>query len=278
MRFAATHQSHVVVKISRADVSTSKRRIVFFKKHFFSFIGKYAFKSVIFRGFAECILKKWLSSTSAFNGNAEIAKAYFGDALAFYVPLSIIQNELPDWLTIDDHPCHTLEFFIAHHQLAPLMQPAKYLSLSKQIEALVNADWQAKNTSAYQTLLADANTQPHTRHKVRLDNEAKIQAYFDKIKSLYHSIKTKGLQVHRVGNQANFRGSPIHVGIDADGHLFKLPSGKHRLAIAKILALTSVPVVVSMIHAEWIKKIMLAHHISALEVIHSIEQFLPHDH
>lgn len=278
MHFAASNSSPVVVKISRVDVSTSKKRIAFFKKHLFSFIGKYAFKSFIFRGFAECILKKWLSSTSAFNGDAELAKAYFGDALAFNVPLSLIQNELPDWLAINDCPCHTLQFFIAHYQLTHLLQPAKYLSLSKHIESLVNVDWQVENTSAYQTFLAAADTQPHTRHKIRLDSEAKIQAYFDKIKSLYDSIKTQGLQVQRVANQANFRGSPIYVGIDADGQLFKLPSGKHRLAIAKILGLQSVPVVVNMIHADWIKKNMLKHQLNAVTAILHIKQFLLADH
>jgi hypothetical protein len=278
MRFSAPNPSPVVVKISREQVGVTKKRIAFYKKNLFAIIGKYAKKVSIFNRFAEFFIDKWLSSSSPFMGNAEIAKAYFGATLAFYVPLRLIQKELPDWLAIDNCPCHTLQPFIAHHPLTHLMQPAKYLSLSKQIKTLVNANWQAKNTSVYQTLLAAANTKPHTRHQVRLDNEAKIQAYFDKIKSLYDSIKTQGLQMHSVANQANFRGSPIYVGIDADGQLFKLPSGKHRLAIAKVLELKSVPVVVSMIHADWIKKKMQAHHLSAVQTILYIEQFLLNNH
>lgn len=278
MRFSVSNQNPVVVKVSRAQVSGSKKRITFYKKNLSAVIGKFAKKVCVFNRLADFIINKWLSSSSPFIGDAEIAKAYFGDALAFNVPLKLIQKELPDWLAIDNHPCHTLQPFITHFNLADLLQPAKYVSLSMHIDALVKSDWQAKNTSAYQTFLAAADTQPHTRHKIRLDSEAKIQAYFDKIKSLYDSIKTQGLQVHCEDNRANFRGSPIYVGIDADGQLFKLPSGKHRLAIAKILGLQSVPVVVNMIHADWIKKNMLKHQLNAVTAILHIKQFLLANH
>lgn len=70
-----------------------------------------------------------------------------------------------------------------------------------------------------------------------------------------YAATEKRLKSPREINRFNFRGrGAIGIGIDRDGQLIFLRDGAHRLAIARLHNLESVPVCILLVHSEAIKK------------------------
>lgn len=118
-----------------------------------------------------------------------------------------------------------------------------YKAFEKRIKDGV--EW--KDTEYYRKVLGYAESGKivwQIRSKSDLDNRCK---YLD---SLYESIKEKGYQLSRDINDENFTFDEIDVNIGRDGeYLFQ--NGVHRLSIAKILGINSVPVMVFVRHKKW---------------------------
>jgi hypothetical protein len=77
--------------------------------------------------------------------------------------------------------------------------------------------------------------------------EALIRYYEKRIDPLYEAIQRSGFSPPSLWR----RGQPVHVLIARDGELIWGLGGNHRLAIAKILRLDSVPTRVGVRHLEW---------------------------
>lgn len=81
--------------------------------------------------------------------------------------------------------------------------------------------------------------------------EDELNARWRKIDELYFDIKTRGYKTQRELGNPNYL-DEIAVKIGRDGELL-LADGQHRLAIAKILGLQSIPVIITKRHYEWAK-------------------------
>lgn len=93
--------------------------------------------------------------------------------------------------------------------------------------------------------------------------EEELISDFDRTDELYHEIRTNGYKTRdEIEGELDFDGGPttfeelkkseIAVDIARDGKLLFASSGKHRLAIAKVLDLDTVPVVFICRHEEWL--------------------------
>lgn len=77
-----------------------------------------------------------------------------------------------------------------------------------------------------------------------------IDDYYQNVDALYYDIKQNGIR-YAASNGEKFE--PIHIFIGRDGQLIYSGGGNHRLHIAKILGLESIPVFVMVRHSQWQK-------------------------
>jgi len=88
--------------------------------------------------------------------------------------------------------------------------------------------------------------------------QEEIDNYFKVLISTYHSIKKEGYKTQEELMKEDRHGNydvmnEIRVSIDREGKYILENAGSHRLAIAKLLNLKSVPVIIERIHYEWAK-------------------------
>ena len=76
-------------------------------------------------------------------------------------------------------------------------------------------------------------------------NKDDIILYFKSLIGLFKSIKRKGIKINIENN--------IECMIDKNKNLVKIGGGNHRLAIARILNLKSIPVEIKLIHGDFLK-------------------------
>ncbi len=79
-----------------------------------------------------------------------------------------------------------------------------------------------------------------------------IDRYFKDLLNAYHDIKLNGYKDHKI--LGNSMSKEVNVYIDRQGDLIIGSEGNHRLMIAKILNIDSIPVVVKGVHYEWASK------------------------
>ncbi len=81
--------------------------------------------------------------------------------------------------------------------------------------------------------------------------EEELNDRWRRIEELYFDIKTKGYKKQKELGNANFL-DEVTINIGRNGELL-LEDGRHRLSIAKILGLESIPVLITRKHHEWVK-------------------------
>ncbi len=79
--------------------------------------------------------------------------------------------------------------------------------------------------------------------------EELVDNYYKKVDSLYADIKQNGFRYNAKKKGERFE--PIYIYIGRDGKLIYSGGGNHRLHIAKVLGLKSIPVFVRVRHAQW---------------------------
>jgi len=104
-----------------------------------------------------------------------------------------------------------------------------------------------RDTNSYRRMLNELETQGVTGSP-RLVSEVEIDAYFDRLVKLYQSIERSGYR--RSASVA--ADGEITLRIGRNGQLIKCGQGTHRLAIALVLGLSSVPVVIDAVHPLWV--------------------------
>jgi len=83
-----------------------------------------------------------------------------------------------------------------------------------------------------------------------------LQGWCEKIDRLYMDMKENGYQ-HQLNEDwtRSIRGvsvpDEIRIAVGRDGHFIRCASGKHRLAIAKLLDINTVPATVQIVHNDW---------------------------
>lgn len=100
-------------------------------------------------------------------------------------------------------------------------------------------------TDEYRRLLSELQRYGKTRFPA-CSSRREIRDYFDHVRRLYERMKAQdGVEA---GACPGGRGGGITVRIGRDGALLKCRQGTHRLAIARVLGLPSVPVIVDLMH------------------------------
>lgn len=107
-----------------------------------------------------------------------------------------------------------------------------------------------RETTRYREMVAEVQRYGRTRFLPRCHSVDEIDHYFEGVLALYQRMKTEGYQ-RRTAETAD--AGEISVRIGRDGTLIKCGEGTHRLAIARVLAIPTVPVVVDLVHWQWAK-------------------------
>jgi hypothetical protein len=124
-----------------------------------------------------------------------------------------------------------------------------------------------RETRIYQAMRDQLITHGRTKFP-HCTSEAEITAYFERLERLFLSIKTDGYTRRK---PADANAGEITVRVGRDGSAIKCGQGTHRLAIVRVLGLPSVPVVVDLMHTEWVLSRMQA---TGLPVRAAVEQGL----
>ena len=120
----------------------------------------------------------------------------------------------------------------------------------------------------YATLQKRASLgKPVVINSVVLDSEAVIDAYCERYLQLIESIRRSGFLtrdevarstidplIRRAKTEESER--DVQIAIGPNGELFRLGTGRHRTAIAKVLGLERMPVEIRVMHAEWLSKLV----------------------
>ena len=103
-------------------------------------------------------------------------------------------------------------------------------------------------TDKFRELVAELHSRGRTRHPP-CRSEAEILDYFRSLRSLYESLRAEGCVPPGQGSTSPEDGITVRIG--RDGTLIKCGEGTHRLAIARVLRLATVPVTVDLVHPGW---------------------------
>jgi hypothetical protein len=117
----------------------------------------------------------------------------------------------------------------------------------EQMEQLFVHGLPYRQTEQYQEMVAELRARGCTSRK-GCRSVADIDAYFEGVLRLYDRIRREGYQRR---SEEEARSREITVRIARDGAFLKCGAGTHRLAIARLLRLPSVPVVVDLMHGRW---------------------------
>ncbi|AHK80567.1 hypothetical protein M911_01670 [Ectothiorhodospira haloalkaliphila] len=82
------------------------------------------------------------------------------------------------------------------------------------------------------------------RRHILIDTETKLLNYMSRYLAIMKDMQTHGYREDADPHE-------LGIAVSAAGELLKISSGKHRLAMAQVLGLTSVPVRVHHISREW---------------------------
>ena len=121
----------------------------------------------------------------------------------------------------------------------------------RSIYQIFNQDISFKNSDQYKKMYEDLLVFGKTRrNEGYLFNNQEIDSYFLDLNSIYIDIKMRGYlsQVDLDGNSLD----EIGVIIDRNGDIKKIGRGMHRLAMAEILNVKTVPVFIHQVHYSWV--------------------------
>lgn len=156
---------------------------------------------------------------------------------------------------------------------SPLLRRLDRSTTHREVAEIVQAGLHYRETPSYARALDRARgPKPMRRNFVRLSSPDKVEAYFRQTADMCRSIQELGLMRRsdygrRLSSFARpsvrlpwveFGELDIGVAIGAGGELYRFASGKHRTAAAQALKLTSIPVEIRLVHADWLARHMEA--------------------
>lgn len=161
--------------------------------------------------------------------------------------------------------------FIGSGQWQSMLRPISASVTHRDVQEIIGAGLDYRNTRAYRQALKKAGEQhPIRRNFVALKTPQLVDRYFQQVVELCRSIGENG-----ISRRVDFRHTAtafknptvrlpwvelteadIGIAIGVDGELHHFGSGKHRIAAAQALRLRSVPVEVRVVHASWLRRQM----------------------
>ncbi|MCB1759284.1 MAG: hypothetical protein KDI68_05810 [Gammaproteobacteria bacterium] len=123
-----------------------------------------------------------------------------------------------------------------------------------QMRELFEEQLPYRETAFYRRMCAELASDGIT-HAPKLHSLEQVNAYFERLESLYTSMRDNGFQARGPAQAQTER--EITVRIARDGDLIKSGEGTHRLALARLLEIARVPVVIDLVHPRWVERCIL---------------------
>ncbi len=120
----------------------------------------------------------------------------------------------------------------------------------QKMAQIYDANYDYQQTELYQKIIDQISTNGKFKHKsiVMRSIEEAEKKYFDRYVKVFNSMEKDGY----------LRGKGVDDGfgaIDRNGKVVKMQRGRHRLSIAKLVGIESIPINVLYIHPEWVEKV-----------------------
>lgn len=200
------------------------------------------------------------------------AKAALAEQLTLQIDPVRLTHRLHDWVSSDEdeQPRHVNDYFLCSADWSPALKPLAKSPVYIEAVQLLEAGLDYKLTSACQRYIKRLERGiATTRNRSPLDTVEKINLYFERFVNLFTSIQRHGflpLEDARHAAQTlntasairswrtNYGESDLGIAIGASGELVALPGGQHRLAVALVLKVNSIPVQLRLVHAACFSK------------------------
>lgn len=211
------------------------------------------------------------------------AAAYFGDSLFLDIDPQTLTHRLDEKYR-DAEGWHWIgEAFIDAGNWQDRLSPLQRSPAHREIIEICRTREKFREGRLYQTYLRQiGDGQPPRRNGRRIDTVEKLDAYFRYYAELIDNIERSGILPRHRAQRApkgglrprrarsfwqDFVERDIGVAIDRNGRLVRHTSGKHRLAAAIGLGLTTVPVEIRMVHLGWLRAEMQKRRLPASEAL-----------
>jgi len=198
-----------------------------------------------------------------------LAEAAIGHSLEIEMPTMALHTRMHDWVRAGGQTWHTGYWFVSSGDWSRLLLDASDSAVMREARQLKECDFDFRETASYQRYVRGLDEDfKVVRNRVHLDSREKLDAYFERYVRLFRSIQRHGvLRIAEAAprqlasSTAPDRDYPvtdeqdIGIAIGPDGDPILLPGAKHRLAIATLLELATVPVQIRMVHTNWLRQL-----------------------
>lgn len=199
------------------------------------------------------------------------ARRALGRELWIDIDPAMLERRLEHRFWLDGQVRIIRDRFLGAGDWTPLLSRLHRSTTHREVAEVVEAGLDYRATPMYAKALNRARgPKPMRRNFVRLSSPDKVEAYFRQTAEMCRSIEEFGLMRRsdygrRLSSFARpsirlpwveFGELDIGVAIGARGELYRFASGKHRTAAAQALKLTSIPVEIRLVHADWLARQM----------------------
>lgn len=197
-----------------------------------------------------------------------------GDTLLVEVDPRVIGLQLAARVKQGSHTIQVTDHFLGKGDWTRWLKPIETLQVDEEVRDVIAHGDDFRATESYRRMLEQiAAGRATTRSLIALDSTALVDAYFGDLVNLIASIRHKGIVRRPTRGLADLRSvapslsiarpllvemaeSDIGLAVGADGALFRIGPGHHRMSIARRLGLARVPAELQLFHVKWLRQIM----------------------
>lgn len=213
-------------------------------------------------------LREAAESGSGFFLKGFSARRALGSSLVVDINPLRVEKRLYHRLSSAKH-VYLQDRFIGAGSWQSILRPLDASATHCDVQEVVQKQFEYRLTQAYrQAMERSGGPRPIRRNFIALKSPQLVEGYFKEVARLCRSIGESGMRRRADCRSAAaaFRNpkmrlpwvelveGDIGLAIGADGEGYHFGSGKHRIAAAQALKLTSIPVEVRMVHADWLER------------------------
>lgn len=192
-----------------------------------------------------------------------------GDAtLSLDLPMAQVQHRLADWLQTDGLRVHASDHFLLAGDWSGIRRPIRDSRVYAEVADLRAYGDNFRDSPSYRAYCRSLSRgRPARRAHARFVDEQAVTEYFQRCLAMLRGLEQLGFVSRREAlalgparaGFARWRSRwwdwldhDLNVAIDAGGEVLRLPGGQHRTAMALQLGLPTLPVVVRVVHPQWL--------------------------
>jgi hypothetical protein len=210
-----------------------------------------------------------LSAREGFFVGHDVLAEKTGGLPVIDVPLANLTLQLDRTGKLEDRDLVLTEWFLGSGDWSKWLRPIATTPVYREVETLLRAGKDFRTTAHFQKLKLHMEMgRPPIRNEIPLDTLEKLEAYGESVLRLAASIKKAGVlrrsesgieQMTANADAARplwveVKESEIGAAILANGTIARLGPGHHRIAAAKLVGVSSVPVEIRLVHTDWLKR------------------------